>query len=170
MLSEKDLSASLQAFVDGSNYRAQDVLGVHREKRAEGEGFVFRVWAPHAQQVWLVGDFNQWDEHSLPMQKDQYGVWSIFTDQAQAGQLYKFNIKQSTGREIMKIDPFAVCFEQRPGVAARIIDFPNRKWKDGLWRGGKNASIILIVRLIFMRCTLAHGAFMKTVLPMILVI
>ena len=42
MLSEKDLSASLQAFVDGSNYRAQDVLGVHREKRAEGEGFVFR--------------------------------------------------------------------------------------------------------------------------------
>ena len=135
MLSEKDLSASLQAFVDGSNYRAQDVLGVHREKRAEGEGFVFRVWAPHAQQVWLVGDFNQWDEHSLPMQKDQYGVWSIFTDQAQAGQLYKFNIKQSTGREIMKIDPFAVCFEQRPGVAARIIDFPNRKWKDGLWRG-----------------------------------
>ncbi|MCG4650944.1 1,4-alpha-glucan branching enzyme, partial [Bifidobacterium longum] len=75
-----------------------------REKRAEGEGFAFRVWAPHAQQVWLVGDFNQWDEHSLPMQKDQYGVWSIFTDQAQAGQLYKFNIKQSTGREIMKID------------------------------------------------------------------
>ena len=135
MLSEKDLSASLQAFVDGSNYRTQDVLGVHREKRAEGEGFAFRVWAPHAQQVWLVGDFNQWDEHSLPMQKDQYGVWSIFTDQAQAGQLYKFNIKQSTGHEIMKIDPFAVCFEQRPGVAARIIDFPNRKWKDGLWRG-----------------------------------
>ena len=45
MLSEKDLSASLQAFVDGSNYRAQDVLGVHREKRAEGEGFAFRVWA-----------------------------------------------------------------------------------------------------------------------------
>lgn len=51
MLSEKDLSASLQAFVDGSNYRAQDVLGVHREKRAEGEGFAFRVWAPRAQQV-----------------------------------------------------------------------------------------------------------------------
>ena len=169
MLSEKDLSASLQAFVDGSNYRAQDVLGVHREKRAEGEGFAFRVWAPHAQQVWLVGDFNQWDEHSLPMQKDQYGVWSIFTDQAQAGQLYKFNIKQSTGREIMKIDPFAVCFEQLAWRPASSI-FPTENGKTAYGGDGKNASIILIVRLIFMRCMPAHGAFMKTVLPMILVI
>lgn len=63
-----ELDQHLQNFVNGNELHLQDYLGCH----ADGNGYTFRVWAPHAQQVWLVGDFNNWDK-SLPMSKDAYG-------------------------------------------------------------------------------------------------
>src|SRR5699024_301684 len=57
------------------------------------------------------------------------------TDLPQEGQLYKFLIEQADGRKVMKIDPFAICFEKRPGTAAVVYNLQQKKWQDGLWRG-----------------------------------
>ncbi|WP_159721794.1 1,4-alpha-glucan branching protein GlgB [Enterococcus sp. CSURQ0835] len=128
---QNQIAEAKQNFLTGENFYAQHLLGVHQEK----EGYTFRVWAPNAQAVFLVGDFNAWQD-TLPMEKDhETGIWEIYTETAQAGQLYKFKVRQADGREIMKIDPFAVRFEKRPNDAAEIYPVPAKKWKDGLWRG-----------------------------------
>ncbi len=132
---EKTLAAE-EKFLTGENFYVQHFLGVQKET----DKYVFRVWAPNAQQVWLVGDFNQWDD-SLPMtRRDISGVWEVKTKLPQEGQFYKFKVKQADGKEIMKIDPFAIRFEARPGTAAVIHTVQQKKWKDGLWRGRKKRS------------------------------
>jgi len=135
-LDEKELLTAEQRFLTGENFYLQHFLGVQKE----AECYTFRVWAPHAQQVWLVGDFNQWDD-SLPMTKRQEsGVWEISSDLPSEGQLYKFKVRQASGKEIMKLDPFAITFEKRPGTAAVLHTITERKWKDGLWRGRQKRS------------------------------
>lgn len=132
---EKTLAAE-EKFLTGENFYVQHFLGVQKET----DKYVFRVWAPNAQQVWLVGDFNQWDD-SLPMTRREIsGVWEVKTKLPQEGQFYKFKVKQADGKEIMKIDPFAIRFEARPGTAAVIHTVQQKKWKDGLWRGRKKRS------------------------------
>lgn len=130
-----NISQKYQRFLAGNELHLQRILGCH----FENQQYVFRVWAPHAQQVWLVGDFNQWGK-SLPMTGSQAGVWSIATNLPQKGQLYKYLIKQSSGREIMKIDPLAVEFEPRPGDAAVVTTLPQKKWHDGAWFGRNKRS------------------------------
>lgn len=147
MQTKQDLNAeteeALKRFYSGENFYSQHVFGHHPEKRPEGEGFIFRVWAPHAQQVWLVGTFNNWDD-SLPMQKNEtYGYWEIFTTDAVENDLYKYKVCQADGREVFKIDPFAITFEKRPGNAAIIHTVPEKKWRDGLWFGRKKRSNFL---------------------------
>ena len=103
----------LENFVSGKEFYLQDILRCHFEDR----NYTFRVWAPSAQQVWLVGDFNSWQK-TMPMVKDKYGVWSIRSELPQNNQFYKYLVKQNNGEEIMKIDPMATRFEARPGDAA----------------------------------------------------
>lgn len=132
----KETLEAEKRFLTGENFYVQHFLGVQRES----DGYLFRVWAPNAQQVWLVGDFNQWDD-SLPMTKREVsGVWEIKTQSPEEGQFYKFKVKQANGKEIMKIDPFAIRFETRPGTAGVIHTLPPKKWRDGLWRGRQKRS------------------------------
>lgn len=122
-------------FLSGENFYIQQFLGAHKEK----EGYIFRVWAPNAQKVSLVGDFNDWQGHL--MEKDELsGIWEIHCKDAKEKDLYKFKVQQADGREVYKIDPFAVRFEKRPGVAAELYEFPAKKWKDGLWIGRNKRS------------------------------
>ncbi len=133
---QMELISAENRFLTGENFYSQHLLGAHRVK----QHYVFRVWAPNAQQVWLVGDFNQWDD-SLPMSyRESSGIWEITTDRPQEGQLYKFKVRQADGREIFKIDPLAIRFEKRPGDAAILHTIPQKKWKDGLWQGRKKRS------------------------------
>lgn len=128
-LSEKE------SFLTGENFKSQDVLGVHQIVKDDNVYYVFRVWAPHALEVFLVGDFNNWQD-TEPMHRDeQTGIWEITTNTPQQMDLYKYHITQINGRKIMKIDPFAQKFEQRPGTAAVVYTGTEKKWKDGLWRG-----------------------------------
>lgn len=123
------------AFLTGENFYLQHLLGAHREEH----GYIFRVWAPNALAVFLVGDFNDWQDWA--MEKDpETGIWQIYCEEANEGDLYKFKVRQADGREILKIDPFAVRFEKRPGDAAELYNFPDKKWKDGLWRGRSKRS------------------------------
>ncbi|GIO23575.1 1,4-alpha-glucan branching protein GlgB [Oceanobacillus sp. J11TS1] len=131
---------AIKRFHTGENFYSQHVFGYHQEERNEETGFVFRVWAPNAQQIWLVGTFNNWD-NSLPMQKnEEYGYWEVFTTKPAENDLYKYKVRQADGREVFKIDPFAIAFEKRPGNAAVIHHVPEKKWKDGLWFGRKKRS------------------------------
>ncbi|GAA2872088.1 alpha-amylase family glycosyl hydrolase [Lactobacillus intestinalis] len=125
----------LENFVSGKEFYLQDILGCHFE---EGN-YTFRVWAPSAQQVWLVGDFNSWQK-TMPMVKDKYGVWSIRSELPQNNQFYKYLVKQNNGEEIMKIDPMATRFEARPGDAAVIGDLRKKRWHDGSWLGRNKRS------------------------------
>ncbi|MGO5473347.1 1,4-alpha-glucan branching protein GlgB [Streptococcus hyointestinalis] len=130
-----DTREALWTFGIGENYQAQDYLGSHKEERDGKVGYVFRVWAPNAQAVAVIGDFTDWRKRPLAMERNEAGVWEIFTDKAQTNQLYKYLVKRSTGQEVEKIDPFALYFEKRPGTAAVLLDLSEKKWKDGLWLG-----------------------------------
>lgn len=131
----EELQQRLDYFAKGEEYHIQDFLGCHK---TDG-GFVFRVWAPHARQVWAVGDFNDWQKTN-PMVKDDYGIWSTTIGRVQPGQLYKFLVQQPSGKEVMKIDPVALRYEARPGTAAVVTEMPTIKWHDGLWRGRNKRS------------------------------
>ncbi|MGX7243690.1 1,4-alpha-glucan branching protein GlgB [Enterococcus quebecensis] len=131
---------SIERFETGENFYSQQFFGCHKMVQKEKNGYVFRVWAPKAQTIWLVGDFNEWNR-SLSLKKDeQFGVWEIFTTKPKEGDFYKYLVKQEDGREVYKIDPFAVRFEKRPKDAAIIHTLPEKKWKDGLWQGRKKRS------------------------------
>lgn len=125
----------LNYFLKGEDYHLQEYLGCHQSN----DGYVFRVWAPKAQKVWVVGDFNNWEKSQAMTQNDE-GIWEATVAQANEGQLYKYLIRQANGREIMKIDPCAVRFESRPGNAAVVTEIPTKKWHDSLWRGRQKRS------------------------------
>ncbi|MGX7125522.1 1,4-alpha-glucan branching protein GlgB [Enterococcus viikkiensis] len=134
-LEMQQIANDKKAFLTGENFYLQHLLGAHREEH----GYIFRVWAPNALAVFLVGDFNDWQDWA--MEKDpETGIWQIYCEEANEGDLYKFKVRQADGREILKIDPFAVRFEKRPGDAAELYNFPDKKWKDGLWRGRSKRS------------------------------
>ena len=82
------LAAFLKRFHSGPAADACEFLGCHA--REDGEGFVFRVWAPHAQSISVVGDFNFWNTEDLPMRKISEGVWEAVSVYAKTGQAYKY--------------------------------------------------------------------------------
>ena len=128
-----DKFEALRTFTTGENFHLQHLLGAHREEQDGEQGYIFRVWAPNAQAVHLVGDFTNWTENQIPMVRNDYGVWEVFTPLAHEGQIYKYNVTRANGHQIMKIDPMAVRFEARPETGAIITEIPEKKWKDGLW-------------------------------------
>lgn len=130
-----EVKQRIKKFASGNELYLQEILGCHYEDNA----YVFRVWAPNAQRVWVVGDFNDWGK-SLEMKTTEDGVWELKTNLPQEGQLYKFLVKQANGREVMKMDPMAIELEPRPGNAAVITKLPNKSWYDGAWLGRNKRS------------------------------
>ncbi len=128
-----DNREALKTFMTGENFYLQHYLGAHREELNGEYGYTFRVWAPNAQAVHLVGDFTNWIENQIPMVRNDFGVWEVFTNMAQEGHIYKYHVTRQNGHQLMKIDPFAVRYEARPGTGAILTELPEKKWKDGLW-------------------------------------
>ena len=128
-----NLDEAMYTFGTGENFHLQNYLGVHE---LEGEeGFVFRVWAPHAEQIQVIGDFTGWFDEPLDMTKNHIGVWEATSALPEEGQLYKFLVKRKGGQVVEKMDPFATYLEPRPGTGAVIRKQKAKKWKDGLWMG-----------------------------------
>ena len=128
-----NLDEAMYTFGTGENFHLQNYLGVHE---LEGEeGFIFRVWAPHAEQIQVIGDFTGWFDEPLDMTKNHIGVWEVSSALPQEGQLYKFLVKRKGGQVVEKMDPFATYLEPRPGTGAVIRKKKTKKWKDGLWMG-----------------------------------
>lgn len=128
-----DNREALKTFMTGENFYLQHYLGAHREELNGEHGYTFRVWAPNAQAVHLVGDFTNWIENQIPMVRNDFGVWEVFTNMAQEGHIYKYHVTRQNGHQLMKIDPFAVRYEARPGTGAIVTELPDKKWRDGLW-------------------------------------
>ncbi len=130
-LSEFD--SRLNCFLNGNCDDAYQLLGCHPDEENGTVGFRFRVWAPNAQGVALVGDFNQWDDQSTPLHMIRGGIWECFTNQVHQGDLYKFAVHTKDGRTLMKADPYAYFSELRPNTASRVWDISHYQWNDEAW-------------------------------------
>jgi len=129
----------LYLFNEGRLTRAWRVLGAHAQHRDGVRGVRFACWAPNAERVSVVGDFNQWDGRSHPMtSRGKSGVWELFVPGVGPGTLYKFEIRQRTsGALLVKTDPYGQQFEVRPGTAARVPAPPAFAWQDEAWMAAR---------------------------------
>lgn len=131
----------LYLFYQGKNYEAYKFFGVHSRKKGRGKCFVFRVWAPNAVSVSVVGDFNKWDRSSDPMELIADGIWEAEISGLSQFDIYKYSIQTSDGRTILKADPYSSHFETRPGTASKIYE-SSYEWSDKAWYEEKKKRII----------------------------
>jgi 1,4-alpha-glucan branching enzyme len=109
---------------------AYDYLGCH----PQGKNHVFRLWAPSAKAVSLVGDFNAWDETALPMTPDREGVWSVMVSGLTDGDIYKYAVTDQAGSTVWKADPFAFHSETGPATGSKVWDIAGFSWHDHAWQ------------------------------------
>ncbi len=131
-----DLSADdLYLFNEGRLRRAFDVLGAVPFWVDGVAGFRFAVWAPNAERVSVVGDFNGWDGRRHPMNvQGASGIWCLFIPEVQPGARYKFEIRnRHTGAVMLKADPYAREYELRPETASVITTPSSHRWADSAW-------------------------------------
>ncbi len=127
MTKQKSENLASYFFHQGTSTHAYDYLGCHKEN----DGFVFRVWAPNADYVSLVGDFNTWSTGAHPLKKvTEAGIWEIFTSEVQEGDKYKYYITNK-GKESWKADPYGTFCELPPETASIICDISSYTWHDG---------------------------------------
>ena len=129
---------AVESFHRGDNIRAFELLGCHRETRDGAEGYVFRVWAPNARYVSVIGDFNFWNKGDLPMTKISHGIWEVFSTWAREGCTYKYFIVGADGRETDKTDPYGYYTTYRPDNCSIVYNLEGYKWHDGLFRANQN--------------------------------
>lgn len=121
-------------FGQGTHYDIYKKMGAHPMTLDGHKGVYFAVWAPNAEGVSVIGEFNDWEEDADPMTKvGEIGVFECFVPDAQVGQLYKFYITTQDGEGLYKSDPYGNWAELRPGTASRIADISNFHWSDGIW-------------------------------------
>ncbi len=125
--------APLEAFLAGQAVRAQDYLGAHPAELDGQPGYVFRVWAPRAKAVCVMGAFNAWNETDQPLSPVGGGVWEGFVPGLERYDTYKFAVHTADGRVLAKADPYAFHAETRPGNASKLYDLSGYVWGDELW-------------------------------------
>ena len=134
-------------FGQGTHYDIYKKLGAHLATNEGKKGVYFAVWAPHAAKVYVVGDFNEWEEREAyeMTRVGEIGIYEIFVEGIGVGELYKFLITTSDGRKLYKADPYGNQAEFRPGTASRVTDISRLKWADARWlkaRGKQNVDEI----------------------------
>ena len=131
-------------FKQGNNCEAYRYFGAHLDRRAGEQGVVFRVWAPHAVAVSVVGDFNSWKPGSHPMQKvDGDSIWELFIPGVQEYDIYKYCVTTRAGDLVYKADPYAFHAETRPSNGSKVYDLEGFGWHDEAWmEAQKKADVI----------------------------
>ena len=125
----------LHEFLMGQTIDAYEYFGAHFIKDENGKKAVaFRLYAPMASDVSVIGDFNNWDIGAHKMNKiDDCGVWEIVIPDLKNYQNYKYHFKNARGKYVDKIDPFAFFSEKRPSVCSRLFNYEGFKWHDKRW-------------------------------------
>lgn len=121
----------ISCFHQGSNFHAYELLGSRSSKRKGVSGVVFRVWAPHAKSVSVVGDFNLWNRAQNPMDRiNEEGLWEAFLPGIKQGEPYQYSVEGTDGTLFLKSDPYA--YYRTEGKSA-YYDLSRFNWKDGEW-------------------------------------
>ena len=135
MSAEPVTESNLYLFHEGTQTRAYAVFGAHPAEQDGRQGTRFSVWAPHAENIWIEGDFNDWCGNGYRMERvGGSGVWALFAPGVTAGSLYKYAIQHPSGEIRVKADPFAFAAELRPNTASRIVGMERFEWTDAAWR------------------------------------
>ncbi len=123
----------LHLFNEGNHFHLYEKLGSHVITHQGVKGVHFALWAPNAERVSLVGDFNFWDGRRHPMRLlGNSGIWEIFIPDLEEGTLYKYEIKTAS-KITLKSDPFAFTAQLRPETASKVYDLHRYKWDDNHW-------------------------------------
>lgn len=124
----------IHLFHEGSLFESFKVFGAHPVKEKGEKGTRFTVWAPHAIEVSVVGNFNKWNRRSHGMTKiNDEGIWSLFIPSLQENEIYKYQIITASGDTLLKADPYAFYSEVRPNTASVIFNIEGYEWKDQIW-------------------------------------
>jgi len=134
--------AELDIFHRGEHARAQRFLGAHVTEVDGIAGVAFAVWAPNAERVSVVGEFNRWDGRVHPMRvRGRFGVWELFLPGLGANEVYKYEIRNAnTGSIHIKADPFAQQYEHRPSNASVVAAPSEHIWTDDDWIAARPAA------------------------------
>ena len=121
-------------FGEGTHYEIYEKLGAHVTEIDGVKGTYFAVWAPHATNVSVIGEFNNWIgyDHNMKMENDS-GIWELFIPGVDEGALYKYVISTQTGDTLYKADPYGNWAEMRPGNASRVANIDSYTWNDQKW-------------------------------------
>ncbi|HWS02963.1 MAG TPA: hypothetical protein VN448_06155 [Gammaproteobacteria bacterium] len=132
----------LHLFGEGRHWHAYRFMGAQPHQADGIDGVLFAVWAPSAERVSVVGEFNAWDGRRHPMRvRGGSGIWELFIPGLNAGQLYKYEIRnREHGTVHVKIDPYGRAFEYRPGTAGRIPAPDSYSWGDAAWMQARRDS------------------------------
>ena len=123
----------LYLFYQGKNYEAYKFFGVHSGKKGRSKIFTFRVWAPTAVSVSVVGDFNNWDGRFHPMRRLESGIFELFVPEVGDGDIYKYEVHGYDGKTVMKADPYGFYAEKRPASASIVWSIDEYEWQDADW-------------------------------------
>jgi 1,4-alpha-glucan branching enzyme len=124
----------LYLFSQGKHWHAYRFLGAHAHEVNGIEGILFAVWAPSAQRVSVIGDFNAWDGRMHPMRsRGGSGVWELFIPGVDSGSFYRFEIRSPNGEVLVKNDPYGNLFQKRPENSGIVAPASAHQWNDGKW-------------------------------------
>ena len=127
-------------FHNGTNYKSYEFFGNHT---LDDGRVAFRVWAPNAEAVSVVGDFNSWDAQAHKCFPVAPGIWEAIIDNVNVYDCYKYAIKAKSGKTLMKADPYAVHQETRPGTGSKVYELGRYEWNDANWQTDKSRQNIL---------------------------
>ena len=132
----------LHLFSEGKHRHAYRFLGAHLHEVDGVAGVLFAVWAPNAERVSVVGDFNQWDGRRHPMRvRGGTGVWELFIPDLAPGALYKYEIRnRASGEIVLKSDPYGQAYQRRPNTASLVTDPSLYEWQDAAWLKARAAA------------------------------
>ena len=126
--------ADRYVFGKGTHYEIYEKMGAHCTECDGKKGVYFAVWAPAAECVQVVGDFNGWDGSGYEMTRlGESGIFELFTDKAQNGSMYKYLITARDGRKLYKADPYGNYCQVRPETASIVTSLDGFEWKDAEW-------------------------------------
>jgi 1,4-alpha-glucan branching enzyme len=133
-LSEFDL----YLFAEGTHSRAYEKLGAHLSEKKGRRGVQFAVWAPNAERVSIIGDFNHWNSSTDIMRPSSAGVWESFIPDIGPGAAYKYHVVSRDRRYVVdKADPYGFAAEIRPRTASRVWDLQDYSWLDSSWMANR---------------------------------
>ncbi len=137
-ISSLNVDTDIYSFKKGTHYDAWKFLGSRLGEVGGQEGAVFRVWAPRAKAVSVLGDFNHWMPGAHPMTNvSKTGIWQCFVAGLAEYDIYKYCVTTPDDEIVFKADPYALHTETRPANCSKLFDISGYQWGDGAWERAK---------------------------------